>query len=70
MKAKYDPNRVLGGSCTNMWEFAGDLGAPDGGGCPFCVDPGPGPRPLPIDDPLPIPRPGGGGEDDEMVPDH
>jgi hypothetical protein len=47
-----------------MWEFAGDLGLPDGGGCPACL-PRPDPRPLPID-PFPPPRP---GEDGELVPD-
>jgi hypothetical protein len=53
-----DNTELLGGTCTNMWEFAGDLGQPDGGGCPFC-GPRLGPQVLPID---PFPPPTGGEE--------
>lgn len=56
-----DNAELLGGSCENMWEFAGDLGNGGGGGFPGPIDI------LPGDDPFPIPRPGDGGG--ERVPD-
>jgi hypothetical protein len=65
-----DNAELLGGAtCNNMWEFAGDLGEPDGGGCPACgprLDAKAGDRTLAVD-PFPPPRPGGGAENG--VPD-